>query len=154
MHCLVGVESLICMGAIFSGTNSGNGEYLVHDVNFLLRLVEKAQGTFMIRYVLAEKAYLSEQNIGRLHERGWDGKNMKQFYEAFRGLRAGTTNDKPTFTRYTGCDQKWNPISHFSRALRLAFAGLEVVRERTPTVSSSTTRPSRALRGRTKHSAS
>lgn len=96
LHALVGVESLICLAAIFSGTNSGNGTYLVHDVNFLLALVEKALGTFSLRYVLGDKAYLSEKNVGMLHEWGiraviplkkrTDGKNMKQFYEAFQGL--------------------------------------------------------------------
>jgi hypothetical protein len=124
-------------------------EYLVHDGNFLLPLVGKTKGTFALRYILADKAYLSEQNIGRLHEMGVkavvpvkkrsDGKNMKQFYEAFRALVS---------------DPKSNLTSHFLKALQLDFAGLEAAHERTPTVRSSTTRSSPAQLGRTKHSAS
>ena len=37
-----------------------------HDVNFILPLVERVRGTFALRYVLPDKAYLSENVVGRL----------------------------------------------------------------------------------------
>jgi hypothetical protein len=96
LHALVGVETLICMCVDFSGTNSGNGEYLVHDVNFILPLVEKTRGIFNLRFIFADKAYLSEKVVGELREMGMqavipvkkrvDGKKMKVHYEAFQHL--------------------------------------------------------------------
>jgi hypothetical protein len=96
LHALVGVETLICMAVDFSGTNSGNGKYLVHDVKFILPLVEKTRGIFNLRFILADKAYLSEEVVGRLRLMGMqavipikkrvDGKKMKVYYEAFQHL--------------------------------------------------------------------
>lgn len=66
MHALVGVETLVCMAVMFSGSRGGDS----HDVKFILPLVEKCQGVFNLRYVLADKAYLSEQVVGRLWQMG------------------------------------------------------------------------------------
>jgi hypothetical protein len=92
MHAMVGVETMVCMAVIFSGS-AGEG---THDVNFLLPLLEKVRGLFTLRYLLADKAYLSEETVGRLWETGiqavipvkrrWDGVNMKRFYEAYQHL--------------------------------------------------------------------
>jgi hypothetical protein len=92
MHAIVGVETMVCMAVIFSGT-VGEG---THDSKFLLRLLEKTQGLFLLRYLLADKAYLTENIVGRLWELGiqavipvkrrWDGTNMKRFYEAYQHL--------------------------------------------------------------------
>jgi hypothetical protein len=96
MHALVGVETLVCMAVMFSGTDSDNGRLPVHDINFVLPLLEKVTGNFSLRYLLGDKAYLSEQIVGRLFhmgiqavvpiKKGWDGLNMKQFYEPYQAL--------------------------------------------------------------------
>jgi hypothetical protein len=92
VHALVGVETLICMGVKFSGSR-GVGS---HDVNFLLPLVEMAEGVFKLRHILADKAYLSEQIVGSLFEMGiqaiipvkkrLDFKNAKRYYEVMQQL--------------------------------------------------------------------
>jgi len=92
MHALVGVERLVCMAVIFSGSRGAG----THDINYLLPLVEKVRGIFHLRYVLADKAYLSETVVGRLWEMGmqavipikkrWDGLNLKHYYEPFQHL--------------------------------------------------------------------
>jgi hypothetical protein len=92
IHALVGVETLVCMAVMFSGVK-GRGS---HDIHFLLPLIEKVQGKFGLRFVLADKAYLSEEVVGRLWELGmqavipikkrWDGAKMKRYYEAFQNL--------------------------------------------------------------------
>jgi len=92
LHVIVGAESLVCMGAVFSGSRGAG----THDINFLLPLVEATQGAFNLRYVLADKAYLSQQTVGRLWEAGmqavipikrrWDGDEKKPYYEVFEDL--------------------------------------------------------------------
>jgi hypothetical protein len=92
MHVLVGVETLVCMGVCFSGSR-GKGS---HDANFLGPLVEATQDKFALRYVLADKAYLSEKIIGGLFDMGiqavipvkkrWDFKNAKQYHEPLQHL--------------------------------------------------------------------
>lgn len=62
MHVLVGVETLICMAVMFSGSRGAG----THDVNFILALVKKALKVCGLRYVLADKAYLAEQVVGIL----------------------------------------------------------------------------------------
>ena len=52
MHVLVGIETLACMAVMFSGSR-GKG---THDINFIVPLLEKAQGLFSLRSVLADKA--------------------------------------------------------------------------------------------------
>jgi hypothetical protein len=96
MHALVGAESMVCMAVLFSGTRSDGGKYLVHDSNFLLPLVDRTKGIFDLRYLLGDKAYLSEKNVGGLWERGiqavipvkkdWDFKKAKLFYEPLQHL--------------------------------------------------------------------
>ena len=107
LHAIVGAETLVCMAVDFSGTNSGNGQYPVHDVNFILPLVEKIRGIFDLRYVLADKAYLSEIVVGRLRHMGLqavipikkrvDGKKMKVFYEPFQELIEWFDKRQPDF---------------------------------------------------------
>ena len=107
MHVLVGVETLICMAVMFSGTNSAGGKYLVHDIKFLLPLLEKVTGKFNLRYLLGDKAYLSEQIVGRLWQmgiqavipirKGWDGLKMKQFYEPYQALVEWYDKRQPDF---------------------------------------------------------
>jgi hypothetical protein len=89
VHALVGVETLVCMAIMLSGSR-GKG---THDINFIIPLVEKVRGSFNLRYILADKAYLSETVIGRLWQMGMkavipmkkrvEGLKMKVFYEAF-----------------------------------------------------------------------
>jgi len=96
LHAIIGAETLICLAAEFSGTNSGNGQYPVHDVNFIMPLVEKTRGVFNLKYLLADKAYFSETVIGGLKKMGMqavipvkkriDGKNMKVYYEEVQQL--------------------------------------------------------------------
>ncbi|HEX3467448.1 MAG TPA: transposase [Candidatus Elarobacter sp.] len=103
MHALVGVETLVCMAVMFSGSD-GKG---THDVNFILPLVERVRGIFALRYVLADKAYLSENVVGRLWQmgmqavipikKGWDGKTMKQFYEPYQRLVRWYDDRQPDF---------------------------------------------------------
>jgi hypothetical protein len=92
MHVLVGVETLACMAVIFSGSQ-GKG---THDINFILPLLEKAQGLFSLRYVLADKAYLSEDVVGTLWQAGiqaviplkkrWNFEKAERFYEPLKNL--------------------------------------------------------------------
>jgi len=92
VHALVGVETLVCMAAKITGTR-GKG---THDVNHFLPLVESVQGVFNLRFVLADKAYLSESVVGRLWQMGMqavipikkkhEGLKMKTYYEAYQHL--------------------------------------------------------------------
>jgi hypothetical protein len=92
MHALVGVETLVCMAVAFSGS-VGTG---THDINFLLPLVRKTRGLFDLHFLLADKAYLSEEVVGRLWETGmqavipikkrWDFDNAKRYHEPLQGL--------------------------------------------------------------------
>jgi hypothetical protein len=87
VHTLVGVETLVCMAARFSGSR-GSG---THDVNFVLPLVEEALKIFHLEYLLGDKAYLAEKVLGWLWQRSikavipvkmrWDPATKKQFYE-------------------------------------------------------------------------
>jgi hypothetical protein len=107
LHALVGVETLVCMSVDFSGTNSGDGKYPVHDVNFILPLVEKTRGIFNLRFIFADKAYLSERVVGELREMGMqavipvkkrvDGKKMKVHFEAFQHLVEWFDKRQPDF---------------------------------------------------------
>jgi hypothetical protein len=116
LHALVGAESLVCMAAMFSGTKSDGGKYLVHDSKFMLPLVDKVVGVFSLRYLLGDKAYLSEQNVGGLWERGiqavipikknWDFKNAKLFYEPLQHLVRWYDKEQPDFHEFYRCRVK------------------------------------------------
>ena len=92
MHALVGAETLVCMGVEFSGT-TGQG---THDINYLLPLVRSVQGKFNLRYVLADKAYLSQDVVNTLWEIGmqavipikkrWGSNDKQTYYEACQHL--------------------------------------------------------------------
>jgi hypothetical protein len=92
LRALVGTETLVCMAAMFAGARGAG----THDINFILPLLEKVKNRFALRYLLADKAYLSENVVGSLAAAGiqavipikkrWDGKGMKRFYEAFHHL--------------------------------------------------------------------
>jgi len=106
MHALVGVETLVCMAVMFSGSRGPDS----HDHNFILPLVAKSQGLFNLRYVLADKAYLSEKVVGYLWEMGmqavipmkkrWEGAKMKTFYEPFHHLVEWYDNRQADFHEY------------------------------------------------------
>lgn len=91
-HAIVGVETMIVMAAEFHGTR-GNG---AHDTNFFLPLVKKAMDMFPLHYVLADKAYLSEKNVGELWKIGvqavipvkikWDFTTKKTAYDPCANL--------------------------------------------------------------------
>jgi hypothetical protein len=65
VHTVVGVNTLIVMSVRFSGSR---GEQ-THDSNFLMALVTDALEIFSLKYVLGDKAYLSEEILGWLWER-------------------------------------------------------------------------------------
>jgi hypothetical protein len=91
-HALVGVETTIVMAVTFS-LNHGKG---THEIKYLKELMLKALPTFRIRYLLGDKAYLSEDIIGWLWERSirafipvkkrWDVRTKKFHYEACADL--------------------------------------------------------------------
>ncbi len=65
-HVICGVETLVVMGVRFSGV-LGEG---THDSKFLRPLVQAAVGDFPLEFVLADKAYLSEDVPEWLADRG------------------------------------------------------------------------------------
>ena len=65
-HTLVGVETLAVMAVEFSGVY-GEG---THDSNFMMPLVSSAIETFPLEFLLADKAYLSENTPQWLGDRG------------------------------------------------------------------------------------
>lgn len=91
MHAIVGLETLVCMAVVFSGMRG-----VSHDSRFILGLVERAQRIFNVQHVLADKAYLSEEIVGRLWDMGIraciplkkkvDVKTKKRHYEAYQNL--------------------------------------------------------------------
>jgi hypothetical protein len=102
IHLLVGVETLVCMDVEFSGS-IGAG---THDINFLIPLVKRVINTFSLKYVLADKAYLSEMSVGKLWDMGiqavipikkqWNGEKMKSYYAVFQDLITWY-KDQPSF---------------------------------------------------------
>ncbi|HTU80769.1 MAG TPA: transposase [Candidatus Acidoferrales bacterium] len=65
-HALVGVESMVIMAVEFSGTIGQE----THDINFLEPLILKATKTYSLQYLIADKAYLSEEVLKFLWSRG------------------------------------------------------------------------------------
>lgn len=65
-HVVCGVETLVVMDVLFSGVLGGG----THDSNFLRPLVDAAVQNFPLEFVLADKAYLSEDVPQWLAERG------------------------------------------------------------------------------------
>jgi hypothetical protein len=165
LHALVGVETLVCMAAMFSGTKSEGGKYLVHDSNFMLPLVDKIREVFGLRYLLADKAYLSEKNVGGLWERGIQAvipikktgtsRTQKRSMSPSSTWYAGTTRSSRTSTSFTVAASKSRASSRSSSASRRASAGPAAGRGKTKTATSSRsrTRSSRATHGSTKRSA-
>jgi hypothetical protein len=90
-HTLIGVESMVIMGVKFSGTLGDK----THDINFLEELVTFGLKTFDLKFLLADKAYLSDDILGWLWRKGiraaipvkkkWD-KETKHHYEAAKHL--------------------------------------------------------------------
>lgn len=96
-HALVGVETMIVMGVTFSGNrNSSDQTSLSHDINFVKPLVETARQAFPLQFFLGDKAYLSEEIVGWLFEkgikavipvkRGWQKETKTLHYEACSNL--------------------------------------------------------------------
>jgi hypothetical protein len=91
-HAIVGAETGVVMHVMFSQSQGEN----THDSKFLKDLVSKAQQTFKIEHVLADKAYLSEAIVGWLWRQNikaiipvkkkWDYTTKKLEYEACREL--------------------------------------------------------------------
>ncbi len=107
-HAVVGAQSSVVMGVMFSGTVGDS----THDINFLKPLVKYAMRTFDLKHILADKAYLSGEVVGWLHDLGihavipvkkkwdpetkgkylevcqnhveWFVKRQRDFHEAFR----------------------------------------------------------------------
>ena len=59
---LVGLETLICIAVMFSGSRGP----MTHDVDFVLPLVKRALKVFGLSFLLGDKAYLAEEVVGRL----------------------------------------------------------------------------------------
>jgi hypothetical protein len=88
-HVLIGLETMIVMAIEFSTKDRG-------DVDFLERLVERARETFSLKFLLADKAYLSEDILGALWKLGiracipvkskWDLETKNIYYAAARAL--------------------------------------------------------------------
>lgn len=86
-HTLIGLETMVVMAVTFSGTKGDD----THDINFIQELVEYALKTFELKFLLADKAYLSDAALGWLWKHGlravipvkkrWDYKT-KDHYEA------------------------------------------------------------------------
>ena len=96
-HALVGVETMIVMGVTFSGNrNSADGGSPSHDINFVKPLVEQARHAFQLEFFLGDKAYLSEEIVGWLFEKGiravipvkkgWNKETKTAHYEACEAL--------------------------------------------------------------------
>ena len=66
IHALVGLETLICIAVMFSGSRGP----MTHDVNFVLPLVKRALKVFGLRFLLGDKAYLAAEVVGWLWS--WD----------------------------------------------------------------------------------
>ena len=91
-HLLVGAETLVCIAVDFSGTR-GIG---THDSKFVLPLIDRALRVFDLHWLLADKAYLSEEIVGGLAERGLkavipikkriDPTSKSVYYQAFAEL--------------------------------------------------------------------
>lgn len=62
-HVVCGLESSAILAYEFSSPH-------VHDSLYYKTLVNQMMGTFSLRYMLADKAYLSEEILGWSHERG------------------------------------------------------------------------------------
>lgn len=88
-HALVGVETMVVLAVVFSDSNK-------HDSPFLTALLEKVPAAFGLRFLLGDKAYLSEDHLGWLWERGikatipvksrWDPETKTKYYEACKYL--------------------------------------------------------------------
>jgi Transposase DDE domain len=88
-HALIGVETMVVLAVEFSAKN-------VHDSRHLKSLVEKVPKAFALRFLLGDRAYLSEDILGWLWQRGlravipvkskWDPETKKQYYEAAKFL--------------------------------------------------------------------
>jgi hypothetical protein len=88
-HTLVGVETMAILAVEFTNSN-------VHDINLLKPLVAKIPKGFSIRFLLGDKAYLSEEILGFLWELGmravipvksrWDAETKNIYYEAAQNL--------------------------------------------------------------------
>jgi Transposase DDE domain len=91
-HALVGAETMVVMAVEFTGSR-GVG---THDGKFVLPLVQSALGTFSLKYVLGDKAYLAEAVLGELWnlgvkaviplKKGWDLATKSVYYEACEHL--------------------------------------------------------------------
>jgi hypothetical protein len=105
---------------------SGSRGQMTHDVNFLLPLVDKVRNVFNLRYLLADKAYLSEKNVGTLWAIGiqavipvkkrWDSANMKQFYEACEHLVRWFDDRQPEFHSFYRLRSKGEGFFFFGEA--------------------------------------
>ena len=88
-HALIGVETMVVLAVEFSSKD-------VHDNQFLRSLVAKVPQAFALRFLLGDRAYLSEGILGWLWERGlravipvkskWDPETKREYYEAARFL--------------------------------------------------------------------
>ena len=88
-HALIGVETMAVLAVEFSSKD-------VHDSRHLKSLVAKVPPAFALRFLLGDRAYLSEGSLGWLWERGlravipvkskWDPETKRQYYEASRYL--------------------------------------------------------------------
>ena len=96
-HALVGVETMIVMGVTFSGNrNSADRGSFSHDINFVKPLVELARHAFQLEFFLGDKAYLSEEIVGWLFDKGiravipvkkgWNKETKTAHYEACAAL--------------------------------------------------------------------
>lgn len=88
-HALVGVETLAVMAVEFSAKD-------IHDINHFKSLLAKVPKAFALRFLLADRAYLSENTLGTLWDLGiravipvkskWDPETKKAYYEAAKSL--------------------------------------------------------------------
>lgn len=88
-HTLIGVETMVVFAVEFTSAT-------VHDVNLLEQLVLKLPPAIALRFLLGDKAYLSEKVLGFLWERGiravipvkshWDENTKAYYYEASKHL--------------------------------------------------------------------
>jgi len=88
-HVLIGVETLVVMSVLFSDSDS-------NDINHINGLIEAALPRFNLRFLLADKAYLSEDIIGMLWRKcikavipvksRWDPETKKVYYEPCKEL--------------------------------------------------------------------
>jgi hypothetical protein len=88
-HTIIGAETNIVMDVAFSGGNA-------HDTKYFQGLVESARRDFALEHVLADKGYLSENNVGWLWDRGikaiipvkkeWKAETKEIYFEACQEL--------------------------------------------------------------------